>query len=128
MAPTKSKNATHVTRSVTGAKHKLTVNVKNNLSKVTKPNQSKAKSKPSKSSRVITNVSNPVVATVRGKGKGRQQALPLQSQQLRDALQAVQQLCSVLQAGQTANSSGVLQAPNQAHQTATPQNKTCFSK
>ena len=123
MAPTSSKNSTWVTRSVTGAKHKLTVNVRNNLSKVSKPKQNKAKAKPGKSSRVITNVSNPVVATARGKGKGRLQASLPQSQELMDVLQVVQQLCSVLQAGQTANSTGVLQAPNQALQTATPQNK-----
>ena len=70
MAPTSSKNSTRVTRSVMGAKHKLTVNVRNNLSKVSKLKQNKAKSKPGKGSRVITNVSNPVVATARGKGKG----------------------------------------------------------
>ena len=124
MAPTSSKNKMHATRSVTGAKNKLTVNVRNNLSKVSKPRQSKAKTKQNKVSGVIIKVSNPIVATARGTGKGRLQASPLQSQQLMDALQAVQQLCSVLQAGQTANSTGVPQAPNQAAQQTTTKNKS----
>ena len=124
MAPTSSKNTMHVTRSVTGAKNKLTVNVSNNLSKVSKPRQSKAKTKQNTVSGAITKVSNPVVATAWGKGKGRSQASSLQSQQLMDVLQAIQQLCSVLQAGQTANSTGVPQDPNQAAQQTTTKNKS----
>ena len=123
MAPTSNNKTSRVTtRSVTGAKHKLTVNVKNNLSKVAKQKQSKANSKQSKVSGVITKASNPVVATARGKGKSRLQASPLQSQQLMDALQAIQQLCSVLQAGQTTNR--VLQAPNQTTQQTPAKNKS----
>ena len=123
MAPTNKDKTSRVrTRSVTGANNKLTVNVKNNLAKVTKSKQSKLITKQTKVVGVITKPSNPVVATARGKGKGRQQASPPQSQQLMDALQAVQQLCSVLQAGQTAN--GVPQAPNQATQQAPAKNKS----
>ena len=123
MAPTNNNKTSRVkTRSVTGANHKLTVNVKNNLSKVTKNKQSKVNAKQTKVSGVITKSSNPVVATARGKGKGRLQASPPQSQQLMDALQAVQQLCSVLQAGQTAN--GVPQAPNQTAQQTPAKNKS----
>ena len=123
MAPTSNNKTSWVSNcSVTGAKHKLTVNIKNNLSKVTKQKQSKANSKQSKVSGVITKASNPVVATAWGKGKSRLQASPLQSQQLMDALQAVQQLCSVLQAGQTTNR--VLQAPNQTDQQTPAKNKS----
>ena len=128
MAPTSINKTSRVsTRSVTGAKHKLTVNVKNNLSKVTKQKQIKANSKQSKVNGVITKASNPVVAAARGKGKSSLQASPPQSQQLMDALQAVQQLCSVLQAGQTTNRA--LQAPNQTtQQTPAKNKKCCFSK
>ena len=64
------------------------------------------------------------MATARGKGKNRLQASPPQSQQLMDALQAIQQLCSVLQAGQTANATGVPQAPNQTTQQTPAKNKS----
>ena len=124
MAPTSNKKTSRVTRSVTGAKNKLTVNVKNNLSKVTKPKLSKTNTKQNKASGVITKTSNPVVATAWGRGKSRLQASPPQSQQLMDALQAVQQLCSVLQAGQTANSAGVPQASNQTTQQTSAKNKS----
>ena len=124
MAPTSNKKTAQVTCSVSGAKHKLTVNVKNNLSKVTKPKNSKANAKQNKTSGVITKASNPIVATARGRGNNRLQASPPQSQQLMDVLQAVQQLCSVLQAGQTTHSSGVPQASNQTTQQTPAKNKS----
>ena len=123
MVPTNNHKTSRVTtRSITGAKHKLTVNVKNNLSRVTKPKQNKANARQSKVKGVITKTSNPVVATAWGKGRSGLQASPPQSQQLMDALQAVQQLCSVLQAGQTANR--MPQAPNQPAQQAPVKNKS----
>ena len=53
MAPT-SNRTMRATHSVTGTKHKLTVNIKNNLSKVTKPKQSKTSTKQNKVNGVIT--------------------------------------------------------------------------